>query len=88
VWYACDLHATILTAEFPRTSLPIASVARADRQNRIRLILVTARLFLLFAGQLIARFLSYADPSLTSGRVRGQAFRDAVTRADPCGGFA
>jgi len=65
-------------------------VARANRQNRIRLVLVTAiaRLFLLFADQLMARFLSYADPSLTSGHVRGQAFRDAVTRADPCGGFA
>lgn len=38
--------------------------------------------FLLFVSQLMARFLSYADPSLTSGRVRGQPFRDAVTRAN------
>lgn len=33
-------------------------------------------------GQLMAPFLCYADPSLASGRVRGQPFRDAVTRAN------
>lgn len=42
-----------------------------------------ARSFLLFfVGQLMAPFLCYADLSLASGRVRGQPFRDAITRAN------